>query len=127
MALQLRYYQSDEGGDNYPDTDNVPSGAYIFKPAKDIQYSMPFINVSGHENCNSPFVQQTTLYYTDSISNRTARVIVRAFAKSQTVEFEVYIGPLPESMGGQEVTVNFFFYNLDTNNTFYTDSNGLEM
>ena len=37
MAFQLRYYQSDEGGDNYNDTDNVPSGAYIFKPAKDMQ------------------------------------------------------------------------------------------
>lgn len=34
FAFQIRYYQADEGGDDYPNTDNVPSGAYIFKPAK---------------------------------------------------------------------------------------------
>ena len=46
FALQIRYYQSDEGGDDYVDTDNVPSGAYIFKPAKNAQYSLPYVNVS---------------------------------------------------------------------------------
>jgi hypothetical protein len=54
-------------------------------------------------------------------------VLVRAFAKNPTVEFEVLLDPIQASLGGQEVTVNFFAYNLDSNNTFYTDSNGLEM
>jgi hypothetical protein len=44
-SFQLRYYQSNTGGDNYPDTDNVASGAYIFKPAKDKQYSMPYTSL----------------------------------------------------------------------------------
>lgn len=56
MALQLRYYRSDEGGDNYANTDNVPSGAYIFKPAKDQQYSLPFVNVTSHSSLNASFV-----------------------------------------------------------------------
>jgi hypothetical protein len=34
VAFDLRYYVSDEGHDGY-DCDNAPSGAYIFKPAKD--------------------------------------------------------------------------------------------
>jgi hypothetical protein len=54
-------------------------------------------------------------------------VLVRAFAKNPTVEFEVLLDPIQASLGGQEVTVNFFAYNLDSNYTFYTDSNGLEM
>lgn len=28
---------------------------------------------------------------------------------------------------GSEVTVNFLSFDIDNNNTFYTDSNGLEM
>jgi hypothetical protein len=55
-------------------------------------------------------------------------VIVRAFAKNPALEFEVLLGPLPTSGGGQEVTVNFYAYDFDvTNETFYTDSNALEM
>ena len=49
MAFQLRYYQADIGGDDYPDTDNVPSGAYIFKPAKDKQYSLPYVSPSNYD------------------------------------------------------------------------------
>lgn len=52
---------------------------------------------------------------------------MRAFVKNPAVEFEVFIDSLPQSLGGQEVTVNFFAYDLDNNSTFYTDSNGLEM
>ena len=44
-----------------------------------------------------------------------------------TIEVEVRLYPIPESQGGQEVTVNFYAYGIDTNETFYTDSNGMEM
>jgi hypothetical protein len=42
FTFDLRYYQADQGGDNYTDSDNCPSGAYIFKPAKDQQSSLPY-------------------------------------------------------------------------------------
>ena len=67
------------------------------------------------------------MYYTDAETNRSARVIVRAFAKNPAIEVEVLLDPLPASGGGTEVTANFFAYNLNSNNTFYTDSNGLQM
>jgi len=67
------------------------------------------------------------IYYNDPATNRSARVIMRAFAKNPTIEVEVMLNPIPTSGGGQEVTVNFFAYDLDTNNTFYTDSNAMEM
>ena len=31
-TFNLEYYKADQGGDTYEDTDNVPSGAYVFKP-----------------------------------------------------------------------------------------------
>ncbi len=52
---------------------------------------------------------------------------MRAFDKNPAIEVELLLDPLPASGGGQEVTANFFAYNLNNNNTFYTDSNGLEM
>ena len=54
-------------------------------------------------------------------------MLVRAFKQNPNIEFEVLLDPLPASGGGQEVTANFFAYDLNNNNTFYTDSNGLEM
>ena len=57
VAFQIRYYESDIGDDNYTDTDNVPSGAYIFKPKKDMQFSLPYVNVTKSESFNSLFMQ----------------------------------------------------------------------
>ena len=128
MAFQVRYYVSDDGNDNYPNTDNVPSGAYIFKPAKGMQYSLPYVSVQSYDvQYGGPFMQQMNIYYTDSQSNRSARVIMRAFAKNPAIEVEVRLDPIPASATGTEVTVNFFAYNMDTNNTFYTDSNAMDM
>ena len=45
LTLQLRYYESNTGHDGYPGSDNVPSGAYIFKPAKDKEHSLPYVNL----------------------------------------------------------------------------------
>lgn len=92
-----------------------------------MQFSLPYVNVTKTESFNSSFMQQITLYYSDPETNRSARAIIRAFAKNPAIEFEVLLAPLPASGGGQEVTANFFAYNLDNNNTFYTDSNGLDM
>jgi hypothetical protein len=56
MSFQLRYYEANAGGDNYTGSDNVPSGAYIFKPAKDKQYSMPYTSLIKQESFNLGFV-----------------------------------------------------------------------
>ncbi len=85
------------------------------------------MNVTSSETLNASFVQQVNLYYSDPDTNRSARVIVRAFAKNPSLEFEVRLYPINANLGGQEVTANFFAYNMNTNNTFYTDSNALEM
>jgi len=128
MAFQLRYYQADDGNDNYTDTDNVPSGAYIFKPAKNMQYSLPYVSVQSYDVQYSAFMQQMNIYYVDTVNKRSARVIIRAFARNPAIEFEVRLDAIPDNgTPGTEVTANFFPYNMDTNNTFYTDSSAMEM
>jgi hypothetical protein len=72
-------------------------------------------------------MQQTNMYFNDPETNRSARIIMRAFAKNPAIDVEVRLYPIPEAEGGQEVTVNFFAYGMDTNETFYTDSNAMEM
>jgi hypothetical protein len=67
------------------------------------------------------------MYFNDPDTNRSARIIMRAFAKNPAIDVEVRLYPIPASEGGQEVTVNFFAYGMDTNDTFYTDSNAMEM
>mmetsp|Transcript_19628 Transcript_19628/g.14343 ORF Transcript_19628/g.14343 Transcript_19628/m.14343 type:complete len:106 (+) Transcript_19628:1099-1416(+) len=34
LGFDIRFYYANQGGDNYDDSDNCPSGAYIFKPSK---------------------------------------------------------------------------------------------
>jgi hypothetical protein len=124
----MRYYESNAGHDGYPGSDNVPSGAYIFKPAKDKQNSLPYVNLVAHDTSyGGAFMQQTNMYFNDPETNRSARIIMRAFAKNPAIDVEVRLYPSPASQGGQEVTVNFFAYGMDTNETFYTDSNAMEM
>ena len=42
LRFGLQYYMADQGGDDYPDSDNCPSGAYIFKPAENNQNSLQY-------------------------------------------------------------------------------------
>jgi hypothetical protein len=88
---------------------------------------MPYTSLVKQESFTVNFVQQTNLYFNDPDTNRSARAIVRAFAKNPALEVEVNLDPIPASQGGQEVTANFFAYNLDHNETFYTDSSAMEM
>ncbi len=44
----------------------MPSGAYIFKPAKDIQYSLPYVSVQNYDVQYGPFMQQMNIYYVDT-------------------------------------------------------------
>ena len=41
--------------------------------------------------------------------------------------WDVVLYGIPQSNQGKEVTVNWKHYNINNNNTFYTDSNALEM
>jgi hypothetical protein len=46
------------------------------------------------------FMQQMNMYFSDPETNRSARVIMRAFEKNPAIEVEVRLYPIPESQGG---------------------------
>ena len=121
---------ADEGGDNYTGSDNVPSGAYIFKPSINNTQSLPyFTNPPIIESYNCDFMQEIVFYFNDH-NKRMGRVIMRAFDKDPMLQFDVHLAPIPpdeSGFGGKEVTVNFNAYNLTHKVKFYTDSNALEM
>ena len=83
----------------------------------------------GFTTYNGGFVQEIDLWFTsDSVyRNSSAVVKIRYYDESLASEWEVYLGGLPNDNQGREVTVNWKSYDINNNQTFYTDSNGLEM
>lgn len=59
--------------------------------------------------------------------NSTACVRLRYYDESHHSEWEVYLNDLPNDNHGREVTINWKSFDIKNNNTFWTDSNGLEM
>ena len=123
---------ADEGGDNYTHSDNVPSGAYIFKPSLMNPHSLPYFTKPPTltEYANG-FLHELALDFDDyALNKRVGRVLMRAYANQPMIEFDVLLAPIPadaDGLGGKEVTVNFQAYNLTHGGKFWTDSNALEM
>lgn len=51
----------------------------------------------------------------------------RYYSTSVYTEWDIVLYSIPNNNQGMEVTVNFVSLDINNNNTFYTDSNGLEM
>ena len=131
MTFDVRGYIAYQGGGfNYYGSD---SGAYIFRPDDYQQDSLPYnqlINVTTFSGAG--FVQEMYMYFLSNPQalnrNASAYVVVRYYDESPAAEWEVHLGEIPTSYGqGREVTVNWLLDDFNNNNTFYTDSNGLEM
>jgi hypothetical protein len=58
---------------------------------------MPYTSLVKQESFTLNFVQQTNLYFNDPATGRSARVLVRAFAKNPAIEYEVSLDPIPAS------------------------------
>lgn len=127
MAFNFKQYISDQGNDHYPNSDNVPSGAYIFKPDKANPNSVGFSQFVSTKNNQADFVQELVLEYDNPTTHERARVRIYAYEKSPIYEFNVHLNGIPKTKTGNEVIVTFTPYDFDNNKTFYTDSNGLEM
>jgi len=56
-----------------------------------------------------------------------ASLSVRVFRKNEYSEWSVNLGGIPDIGVGVEVTANFESHDIKNQDTFYTDSNGLEM
>ena len=67
------------------------------------------------------------MFFNDTDTGATADVSVRLYKDIPVMEWSVNLGSIPDTRHGQEVTINFHSQEINNNNTFYTDSNGLEM
>ena len=67
MNFSLKNYNPSVGQDKFPNSDNDPSGAYIFKPLRDDQEKHAYSNFSSYsvwDGANTG-VKKFTLYFTD--------------------------------------------------------------
>jgi hypothetical protein len=72
-------------------------------------------------------VSEFQITLNNATTQETVYIRARSFASLPVSQWEVILKGIPRSIQGQEVTVNFVSLDIDNNQTFYTDSNGLEM
>ena len=67
--------------------------------------------------------------YDDELESKKSRVKLSIDNDLPLLKIDVDLDSLPlhEQFNGYEVVANFHLNNFDNDNTFYTDSNGLEM
>jgi lysosomal alpha-mannosidase len=111
------YWYNSSTGNN---VSSQASGAYIFRPNS----SIPFV-VN-----NAPALTQTVLgnvvqQATQNFSNWVQQT-VRLYPGQPYIELESTIGPIPINDGFGHEVITRFQTSLNTNNTWYTDQQGLE-
>lgn len=133
MKFALQYYNPSVGTDGYADSDNVASGAYIFKPKRgdtDKKAYSVYKSQETYEGANTG-IKAFNLYFTDDAKLRMYTAMIRLVPDTTIVEWEVQLHGIPVTTSdrkGKEVVVTWsMLENFDNENTFYTDSNGLEM
>nr|CAD7590765.1 unnamed protein product [Timema genevievae] len=113
------YYYTGFTGDNRQFF-NRSSGAYIFRPKQKTPITIAPKPVS--EVYKGPVVEEIHQVFSDWMSQ-----VIRVYKEENHVELEWLVGPIPvEDNEGKEV-ISKFSIELETNGTFYTDSNGREL
>ena len=128
LGFSLMRYHPSDGKDDYPSSDNDPSGAYIFKPIRSDTTKHPYSTSKSTSTFKGKVVNAMVLQYASDDISEIYTVIIRMVPGSKLVEFEVKLHGIPVSDNvGKEVVANWQVIGFDNADTFYTDSNGLEM
>ncbi|KAK9693086.1 Glycosyl hydrolases family 38 C-terminal beta sandwich domain [Popillia japonica] len=102
--------------------DSRASGAYIFRPHPDHPEAKSFdrtINITTYIGDLVDEIHQTFSTW--------ATQVIRLYKNTNYVEFDWLVGPIDvDDLNGREV-ISRFSTNLNTDDIFYTDSNGREM
>lgn len=134
MKFALQYYNPATGDDGYSGSDNCASGAYIFKPKEgdmDKKMYSTYLKQETFKGVNTG-VNAFNLYFQNTEKTRMYTAMIRLLPGATTVEWEVQLHGIPVTTAddlGKEVVVTWEMLetDFDNENTFYTDSNGLEM
>ena len=117
FVQDFAYYPS------YQEDNQQDSGAYIFRPA--MQASVPLTTSANPARIlgviNGPVVQQVWQQVSDWVVQK-----ITLYQGQPAIEFEWTVGPVPVDDGqGKEVIIRFNS-SIDSDATWYTDSNGRE-
>ena len=136
FEFNLQYYNPSDGHGHNKEA----SGAYLFIPDMDDQASHLYSEFSSIKVTQGQFASQFVIVYKDSTSTDVYQVIIRLkdyhliidSTDEKPIEFEVQMLEIPIIKQGlikkgREVVAKWKFDNIDNEDTFYTDSNALEM
>lgn len=124
FAFNLQYYNPSAG--NYPN--QCTSGAYLFVPELNDQVSHLYSAFKSIEVHAGSLASEFAVVYADSTNEAVYQALIRLGEGFEPIEFEVQMLQIPIiDNKGREVVAKWTFAGIDNENTFYTDSNGLEM
>eukprot|EP01111_Echinosteliopsis_oligospora_P005112 TRINITY_DN1830_c0_g1_i2.p1 TRINITY_DN1830_c0_g1~~TRINITY_DN1830_c0_g1_i2.p1 ORF type:complete len:777 (+),score=250.98 TRINITY_DN1830_c0_g1_i2:280-2610(+) len=99
------------------------SGAYIFRPATDQQTPLPFATVTPTVTINNgPIYSEVVRVFQPELAQ-----VLRVYADERFVEVEDVVGPIDISNGQGKEVITRYNTSLNTNQSWWTDSNGVEM
>ena len=128
LGFSLKKYHPADGKDDYKTSGNEPSGAYIFKPIRGDSGKHPYSTFKTIKSYKGKVVDAMVLQYASDDITEIYTVIIRMVPGSKLIEFEVKLHGIPVNDNvGREVVANWQVVDFDNADTFYTDSNGLEM
>ncbi|CAG9761788.1 unnamed protein product [Ceutorhynchus assimilis] len=112
------------GSDSFMDFSSKPSGAYVFRPDT-LSPIKKVSDTAAFEVYRGDLVTEVRQTFSEYVSQT-----VRIYANEKFVEFDWVIGPIKTEMNwpsnGKEV-ISRFTTSLNSESTFYTDSNGREL
>ena len=124
FAFNLQYYNPSAG--NAPNI--ATSGAYLFVPEILDQKSHLYSAFKSIEVHAGSLASEFALVYMDSKKEAVYQALIRLGEGFEPIEFEVQMLEIPLiDNKGREVVAKWTFDGIDNEDTFYTDSNGLEM
>ena len=109
------------------------SGAYLFRQNPTDLDARPYSSFYGHVflvgATENSLVSELVMYYMDPNvqAGETYTAHARIIAGSSLLEWEVQLNSIPIEGSGKEVIAKWQLMDFDNGETFYTDSNGLEM
>jgi len=121
-------YEAWFNGDDYQN-----SGDYIFRPMDGQYEAFPYSNYKSGQITKGKVGSMITLYFSryhkkNDTDVMKAMVNIQIDPDFASLKFDVKLDELPApGLDGYEQVVKFSVENFENNQTFYTDSNGLEM
>lgn len=124
---------SANGSDEYKTGSNDAGGAYLLKPARyhqfQYQYAQRTVKLLDYQHSPATDVHQWTFdFHNKNLSESGILKVSFSPYFSDLIQFDLELNGISIYDGwGKELTINWKFYDFEDGDTFWTDSNGLEM